>query len=63
MLTLYRMTVVEGWFGAVKYDRVPAASELPAADLELIKANAAINSQASALMLRTCTLLLSDIPP
>ena len=57
------MTVVEGWFGGIKYDRVPAANELPAADLELIKANAAINSQASAVMLSICTLLNIDIPP
>lgn len=39
------MTVVQGWFGGIKYDRVPAAAELHAAELELIKVNAAVNSQ------------------
>lgn len=40
-----RMTVVEGWFGGIKYGRVPAAAELHAAELELIEVNAAVNSQ------------------
>jgi len=40
-----RMTVVEGWFGGIKYDRVPAAAELHAAELDLIEVNAAVNSQ------------------
>ncbi len=39
------MTVVEGWFGGIKYGRVPAAAELHAAELELIEVNAAVNSQ------------------
>ncbi|DBB05302.1 TPA: hypothetical protein ACH3X3_010532 [Trebouxia sp. C0006] len=45
-LTENRMTVVEGWFGGIKYGRVPAAAELHAAELELIEVNAAVNSQA-----------------
>ena len=40
-----RMTVVEGWFGGIKFDRVPSAAELNQAQLELIEVNAAINSQ------------------
>ncbi|KAL3147298.1 hypothetical protein ABBQ32_002786 [Trebouxia sp. C0010 RCD-2024] len=40
------MTVVEGWFGGLKYDRVPAAAELNQDQLQLIEVNAAINSQA-----------------
>jgi len=40
-----RMTVVEGWFGGIKYDRVPAAAKLHATELELIEVNAAVNSQ------------------
>ncbi len=39
------MTVVEGWFGGIKYDRVPAAAKLHATELELIEVNAAVNSQ------------------
>ena len=45
-LLLCRMTVVEGWFGGVKYNRVPAAAELDQEQLQLIEVNAAINSQA-----------------
>ena len=37
------MTVVEGWFGGVKYDRVPAAAELNEAQLDLIQVNAAVH--------------------
>lgn len=44
-LAAYRMTVVEGWFGGIKYDRVPKVAELDQAQLELIEVNAAINSQ------------------
>ena len=39
------MTVVEGWFGGTKYDRVPKVAELNQEQLELIEVNAAINSQ------------------
>ena len=39
------MTVVEGWFGGIKYDHVPKVAELDRAQLELIEVNAAINSQ------------------
>ena len=39
------MTVVEGWFGGTKYDRVPAAAELNEDQVALIEVNAAINSQ------------------
>ncbi len=45
-----RMTVVEGWFGGIKYDRVPAAAELHEAELDLIEVNAAVNSQASSML-------------
>lgn len=37
--------MVEGWFGGIKYDRVPAAAELHEAHLDLIEVNAAVNSQ------------------
>ena len=46
-----RMTVVEGWFGGAKHDKVPAAAELNEGHLELIKVNAAINSQVRYLSL------------
>ena len=36
---------MEGWFGGIKYDRVPKVAELDQAQLELIEVNAAINSQ------------------
>ena len=57
-----RMTVVEGWFGGVKYDRVPTAAELNQDHLELIKINAAINSQ----VFQCCTEHVScntSVPP
>lgn len=41
--------MVEGWFGGLKYDRVPAAAELNQDQLQLIEVNAAINSQVCSL--------------
>lgn len=43
--------MVEGWFGGIKYDRVPAAAELHESHLDLIEVNAAVNSQVRLLRL------------